>query len=150
MDEVLAPLKRLVVGRPIATYQADHQRFGLFGGLAVLSSDALSSVAYATEEVLRVLMIGGLGGDDLFGADLDHDRDPPACGRLFVRQTIFAFPGGGGAYVVTRDNLGPIAGLAAAAALLIDYTLTVAVSIAAGRVGDDVGRSLAARRAESC
>ena len=57
---MFGPLKRLVVGRPIATYQADHHRFGLFGGLAVLSSDALSSVAYATEEVLRVLMIGGL------------------------------------------------------------------------------------------
>src|ERR1043166_4462759 len=57
---LLAPLKRLAVGRPIAPYQAGHHKFGLFGGLAVLSSDALSSVAYATEEVLRVLMIGGL------------------------------------------------------------------------------------------
>src|ERR1043166_8779352 len=57
---LLAPLKRLVVGQPIATYQAGHHKFGLFGGLAVLSSDALSSVAYASEEVLRVLMIGGL------------------------------------------------------------------------------------------
>jgi len=57
---VFAPLKRLVVGRPIATYQAGHHKFGLFGGLAVLSSDALSSVAYATEEVLRILMVGGL------------------------------------------------------------------------------------------
>ena len=59
-ERVLAPLKRLVVGRPIATYQAGHHKFGIFGGLAVLSADALSSVAYATEEVLRVLMIGGL------------------------------------------------------------------------------------------
>src|SRR6185436_8818661 len=129
---VLAPLKRLVVGRPIATYQAGHHKFGLFGGLAVLSSDALSSVAYATEEVLRVLMIGGLAS---MGA-----AEPISmliallllAVAFSFRQTIFAFPAGGGAYVVTRDNLGPIAGLAAASSLLIDYTLTVAVSITAG------------------
>jgi amino acid transporter len=129
---VLAPLKRLVVGRPIATYQAGHHKFGIFGGLAVLSSDALSSVAYATEEVLRVLMIGGL-------AAMTHSEPISVLIAILLiavafsfRQTIFAFPTGGGAYVVTRDNLGPIAGLAAAASLLIDYTLTVAVSITAG------------------
>lgn len=129
---MLAPLKRLVVGRPIATYQAGHHRFGILGGLAVLSSDALSSVAYATEEVLRVLMIGGLAA---------MSSSQPISVLIAVlllavafsfRQTIFAFPQGGGAYVVTRDNLGPTAGLAAAASLLIDYTLTVAVSITAG------------------
>ncbi|MBY0494223.1 MAG: APC family permease [Cyanobacteria bacterium] len=129
---MLAPLKRLVVGRPIASYQAGHHKFGLFGGLAVLSSDALSSVAYATEEVLRVLMIGGLAA---------MSSSQPISMLIAVllvavafsfRQTIFAFPTGGGAYVVTRDNLGPIAGLSAAASLLIDYTLTVAVSITAG------------------
>jgi amino acid transporter len=129
---VLAPLKRLVVGRPIATYQAGHHKFGLFGGLAVLSSDALSSVAYATEEVLRVLMVGGL-------ATMSASEPISMLIALLLiavafsfRQTIFAFPTGGGAYVVTRDNLGPIAGLAAAASLLIDYSLTVAVSITAG------------------
>jgi amino acid transporter len=129
---VLAPLKRLVVGRPIATYLAGHHKFGIFGGLAVLSSDALSSVAYATEEVLRVLMIGGL-------AAMTHSEPISVLIAILLiavafsfRQTIFAFPAGGGAYVVTRDNLGPIAGLAAAASLLIDYTLTVAVSITAG------------------
>ena len=129
---MLAPLKRLVVGQPIATYQAGHHKFGLFGGLAVLSSDALSSVAYATEEVLRVLMIGGLA------AMTSSEPIAVLIALLLVavafsfRQTIFAFPQGGGAYVVTRDNLGPIAGLTAAASLLIDYTLTVAVSITAG------------------
>jgi len=129
---VFAPLKRLVVGRPLASYQAESHRFGLFGGLAVLSSDALSSVAYASEEVLRVLMIGGLVA---MGSSQPISL---LIGLLLIavafsfRQTIFAFPGGGGAYVVTRDNLGPIAGLTAAAALLIDYTLTVAVSITAG------------------
>jgi amino acid transporter len=129
---VLAPLKRLIVGRPIASYQAGHHKFGLFGGLAVLSSDALSSVAYATEEVLRVLMLGGLA------AMTASEPISIMIALLLIavafsfRQTIFAFPGGGGAYVVTRDNLGPAAGLAAAASLLIDYTLTVAVSITAG------------------
>ena len=130
---LLSTLKRLVVGRPIATYQADHHRFGLFGGLAVLSSDALSSVAYATEEVLRVLMIGGLAALSARPADRAADRD--AAARSSSSRTArrsHAYPGGGGAYIVARDNLGPTAGLAAAAALLIDYTLTVAVSIAAG------------------
>ena len=129
---MLAPLKRLVVGRPIASYQAGHHKFGIFGGLAVLSADALSSVAYATEEVLRVLMIGGLA------AMTSSEPISILIAILLIavafsfRQTIFAFPTGGGAYVVTRDNLGPVAGLAAAASLLIDYTLTVAVSITAG------------------
>jgi amino acid transporter len=129
---VLSPLKRVIVGRPIASYRAGHHKFGLFGGLAVLSSDALSSVAYATEEVLRVLMIGGLAAM----SDAQPISILIAILLLAVafsfRQTIFAFPQGGGAYVVTRDNLGPIAGLTAAASLLIDYTLTVAVSITAG------------------
>jgi len=129
---LLSALKRLVVGRPIATYHADHQRFGLLGGLAVLSSDALSSVAYATEEVLRVLMIGGIGAMALAQPISLMIATLLAIVIFSYRQTIHAYPGGGGAYIVARDNLGPNAGLAAAAALLIDYTLTVAVSIAAG------------------
>jgi amino acid transporter len=129
---VFAPLKRLIVGRPIASYQAGHHKFGLFGGLAVLSSDALSSVAYATEEVLRVLMVAGLAAMT-FSEPISLLIAVLLLAVAFsFRQTIFAFPGGGGAYVVTRDNLGPTAGLAAAASLLIDYTLTVAVSITAG------------------
>lgn len=129
---LFGPLKRLVVGRPIATYQADHHRFGLFGGLAVLSADALSSVAYATEEVLRVLMIGGVAALSL-GQPISLLIATLLLIVVFsYRKTIQAYPGGGGAYIVARDNLGPNFGLAAAAALLIDYTLTVAVSIAAG------------------
>jgi len=129
---VLASLKRVVVGRPIASHQAGHHKFGIFGGLAVLSADALSSVAYATEEVLRVLMIGGLAAMT-FSQPISILIAILLIAVAFsFRQTIFAFPGGGGAYVVTRDNLGPTAGLTAAASLLIDYTLTVAVSITAG------------------
>jgi amino acid transporter len=124
--------RRVLVGRPIASYHADHHRFGLFGGLAVLSSDALSSVAYATEEVLRVLMVGGIAA-----LSLGRPISLLIAGLLLIvvfsyRKTIQAYPGGGGAYIVARDNLGANFGLAAAAALLIDYTLTVAVSIAAG------------------
>ena len=129
---MFALLKRMVVGRPIATYHAGHQRFGLLGGLAVLSSDALSSVAYATEEVLRVLMVGGISAMAL---SLPISLLIAGLLALVVysyRRTIHAYPGGGGAYIVSRDNLGANAGLTAAAALLIDYTLTVAVSIAAG------------------
>jgi len=125
-------LKRLLLGRPIPTHLAHHERLSKVTGLAVLSSDALSSVAYATEEILRVLVIGGL-------ASLTFARP---IGLLIAallglvafsyRQTIHAYPGGGGAYIVSKDNLGINAALVAAAALLIDYTLTVAVSIAAG------------------
>lgn len=129
---MFGPLKRLVVGRPIASYHADHHRFGLLGGLAVLAADALSSVAYATEEVLRVLMVGGAGA-----LSLGQPISLLIAALLLIvvfsyRKTIQAYPGGGGAYIVARDNLGSGFGLTAAAALLIDYTLTVAVSIAAG------------------
>ena len=131
-DGVYALIKRLFLGRPIPSSLAHHERLSRVTGLAVLSSDALSSVAYATEEILRVLVIGGV-------AALSHVTP---IGFLIAtllglvafsyRQTIYAYPGGGGAYIVSKDNLGDNAALTAAAALLIDYTLTVAVSIAAG------------------
>ena len=129
---MLESFKRLVVGRPIASYHADHHRFSLFGGLAVLSSDALSSVAYASEEVLRVLMVGGITALTLAQPISFLIAMLLLIVVFSYRKTIHAYPGGGGAYIVARDNLGPNFGLAAAAALLIDYTLTVAVSIAAG------------------
>jgi len=124
--------KRLILGRPIPTHLAHHERLSRVTGLAVLSSDALSSVAYATEEILRVLVVGGL-------AALSHGTPIAlliaallAIVAFSYRQTIHAYPNGGGAYIVSKDNLGINAALVAAAALLIDYTLTVAVSIAAG------------------
>jgi amino acid transporter len=125
-------LKRVLLGRPIPTHLAHHERLSKVTGLAVLSSDALSSVAYATEEILRVLVIGGL-------AALSHATPIAvmiaallAIVAFSYRQTIYAYPNGGGAYIVSKDNLGNGAALVAASALLIDYTLTVAVSIAAG------------------
>jgi amino acid transporter len=125
-------LKHLLVGKPIPSHQAHHERYTKSSGLAILSSDALSSVAYATEEILRTLLIAGTAALWLV--------TPIGCviaGLLLViafsyRQTIYAYPGGGGAYRVARENIGTIAGLVAASALLLDYVLTVAVSIAAG------------------
>jgi amino acid transporter len=125
-------MKRLLLGRPIPTHLAHHERLSRVTGLAVLSSDALSSVAYATEEILRVLVIGGLGALT-FGTPIAMlIATLLAIVAFSYRQTIHAYPNGGGAYIVSKDNLGITAALVAAAALLIDYTLTVAVSIAAG------------------
>jgi len=131
-ESVLGRLKQVVVGRPIPSHLAHHERLNRTTGLAVLSSDALSSVAYATEEILRTLLLAGAAALSL--------ATPIALvisGLLIVvavsyRQTILAYPGGGGAYIVAKENLGETPGLVAAASLLIDYVLTVAVSIAAG------------------
>jgi amino acid transporter len=128
----MSAFKRIVVGRPIPSRLAHHERLSKATGLAVLSSDALSSVAYATEEILRVLVMAGASALWLvtpIGAVI--------CALLLIvtfsyRQTIHAYPGGGGAYIVARENIGTMAGLVAGAALLVDYVLTVAVSTAAG------------------
>lgn len=125
-------LKRLLVGRPIPSFRAHHERLSRPAGLAVLSSDPLSSVAYATEEVLRVLMVGGLAAMAAGPWIAAVIAALLAIVVVSYRQTIHAYPNGGGAYVVAKENLGDTAGLVAAAALLTDYTLTVAVSIAAG------------------
>ena len=101
-------------------------------GLAVLSSDPLSSVAYATEEILRVLMIGGVTAMWLVTPIGAVIATMLAVVVFSYRQTIHAYPNGGGAYIVAKDNLGTMPALIAAAALLIDYVLTVSVSIAAG------------------
>jgi amino acid transporter len=125
-------LKRLVLGRPIPTDLAHHERLSRVTGLAVLSSDALSSVAYATEEILRVLVAGGLTALTFSTPIGLLIATLLALVAFSYRQTIAAYPGGGGAYIVSKDNLGEMPALVAAAALLIDYTLTVAVSVAAG------------------
>jgi amino acid transporter len=125
-------LKQILLGKPIPSHLAQHERLTKTTGLAVLSSDALSSVAYATEEILRTLLLAGVSALALvtpIGAVI--------LGLLLLvafsyRQTIHAYPNGGGAYIVARENIGDVAGLVAGAALLIDYVLTVAVSIAAG------------------
>lgn len=104
---MVGALKRLALGRPIPSYRAGHERLGLFTGLAVLSADALSSVACASEEILRVLMVGGaaaLAHGPWIAATIAAQLTLVACS---CRQTILANPGGGGAYIVARENLGP-------------------------------------------
>jgi amino acid transporter len=131
-ERVLSQLKQLVVGRPIPSHLAHNERLSRVTGLALLSSDPLSSVAYATEEILRVLVIGGAAALT-FAAPVALTISAILAMVVFsYRQTIHAYPGGGGAYIVAKDNIGPTAAQTAAAALLIDYVLTVSVSIAAG------------------
>lgn len=125
-------LRRLLIGRPLRTSQLVHQRLSKVKALAVFSSDALSSVAYATEEILLVLVTAGTA---YLGWSLPITL--AIIGLLIIltisyRQTIHSYPSGGGAYIVARENLGTAPGLVAGAALLIDYVLTVAVSISAG------------------
>ncbi|QWR78760.1 APC family permease [Candidatus Magnetomonas plexicatena] len=125
-------IKTFLIGRPIESVKEKHERVSKFTGLAVFSSDAMSSVAYATEEILIVLVLGGAG--------LLHYSMPIAIGITTLIaivaasyfQTIHEYPSGGGAYIVAKDNLGINAGLAAGSALLIDYVLTVSVSISSG------------------
>ena len=132
-EEGLVPqLKRLVVGKPIPSHLAHHERLSRATGLAVLSSDALSSVAYATEEILRVLVLAG-AASLTFATPIAFVIATILAVVVFsYRQTIHAYPTGGGAYIVAKDNLGEMPALIAASSLLIDYVLTVAVSIAAG------------------
>jgi amino acid transporter len=125
-------LKRLFVGSPLPTAQSRHERLGKATALAVFASDAMSSVAYATEEILLVLVLAG-------AVALSYSLPIGVAIAILIaivvssyRQTIRAYPQGGGAYIVSKDNLGTYAGLVAGAALLIDYVLTVAVSVAAG------------------
>src|SRR5216110_769267 len=129
---LLAQFKRVLVGRPIPSHLAHHERLSRFTGLAVLSSDPLSSVAYATEEILRVLVLVGIGALALSIPIALVIAAILAIVVFSYRQTIHAYPGGGGAYIVARENIGETSSLVAAASLLIDYVLTVAVSIAAG------------------
>jgi amino acid transporter len=125
-----------LLGPPLATRQLVHERLTKIKALAVLSSDALSSVAYAPEQILLVFASAGVTGVALAGG-----YDLWILGAitfllftvvLSYRQTIKAYPKGGGSYIVAKDNLGPVPGLIAASALTTSYTLTVAVSVASG------------------
>lgn len=129
---VLYRTKRFLIGSPLATSQSEGERLTKFKALAVLSSDAISSVAYATEAILTTLIVAG-------SASL-WATVPISIAivillsivALSYRQTIPAYPSGGGSYIVAKDNLGTLAGLIAAASLLIDYVLTVSVSVSSG------------------
>lgn len=121
-----------LIGRPLATADAPHQTIGKMVGLAVFASDALSSTAYATQEILMVLALAGAGA---FGLSIPIAMVITALMAIVTisyEQTIHAYPGGGGAYIVARDNLGELPAQTAGAALLTDYILTVAVSVSSG------------------
>lgn len=124
--------RNYLIGRPLPTADAPHQTIGKFLGLAVFSSDALSSVAYAPQEMLLIL---SLAGSNAFSISLPLSI--AICVLLAIlilsyEQTIHAYPDGGGSYIVSRDNLGEFPAQTAGAALLTDYTLTVSVSISSG------------------
>ena len=128
-------VKRILVGRPLAMHEEEHQRLHKRIALPVFASDAISSTAYATDEILLVLLAGAG-----IGAAAWNYLTPLAivvCILLTIvvvsyRQTIYAYPNGGGSYIVSKDNLGTMPALVAGASLLVDYILTVAVSISAG------------------
>ena len=132
----MASLKRLLVGSPIRTERLTHERITKKTALAVFSSDALSSTAYATEEILLVLAAAYMVGQTQAFSRVVPITIGIASLLVIVaisyRQTIHAYPSGGGAYIVAKDNLGTIPGLIAGASLLVDYILTVSVSVAAG------------------
>jgi amino acid transporter len=128
----LSRFKHFLVGRPLSSSQLAHERISKFQALAILASDALSSVAYATEEILKVFVAAGAVA---LGLSL-----PVAIAIVLLlaivafsyKQTIYKYPKGGGTYIVTKDNLGAVPALIAGSSLMVDYILTVAVSISSG------------------
>ena len=133
MAKTYKRLKQFLFGRPLPSERLEHERLNKKTALAVLSSDAISSVAYATDQILIVLAVLGTAAAVQYAVPISG----VIVGLLVLvglsyRQTIFAYPNGGGSYTVAKENLGTEAGLVAAAALLTDYIMTVAVSIAGG------------------
>jgi amino acid transporter len=128
----LRALRTFLFGRPIATAREGHERLTKLKALAVFSSDNISSSAYATEEMMRILVVAGAGGIALTMPLTLVIVAVLAVVATSYRQTIKAYPNGASSYIVASDNLGVLPGLLAAAALMIDYVLTVAVSVSAG------------------
>src|ERR687896_2599065 len=134
MATVATRVKRLLVGRALSTAQLEHTLLPKVLALPVFASDPLSSVAYATEEMMLVLVMAGAAALGLM---------VPLAGVIVLilavvvtsyRQTVRAYPKGGGSYIVARENLGTVPGLVAAAAIQIGYVVTAAVSVTAGAV----------------
>lgn len=147
LPQMIAQMKKLLFGSPLDTKSEEHERLNVPLGLAMFASDALSSSAYATDEILIALVgIIGVGGSGAVVNSNEIDLSNLSLGIpvafaiaallgiviVSYRQVIKAYPDGGGAYIVARDNLGPGWSLLAAAALILDYVLTVAVSVSAG------------------
>lgn len=132
----MASLKRLLVGSPIRTARLAHERLTKKTALAIFASDALSSTAYATEQILLVLAAAYVAGQTNAFSNVLPISIAISVLLIIVaisyRQTVHAYPSGGGAFIVAKENLGTLPGLVAGASLLVDYILTVSVSIAAG------------------
>ncbi len=128
----LRRIRTVLVGRPISSDHETHERLTKLKALAIFSSDNISSSAYATEEMMRILVLAGIGAVSLVMPLTLVIAVVLAIVATSYRQTIKAYPQGASSYIVASDNLGDLAGLVAAAALLIDYVLTVAVSVSAG------------------
>ena len=128
----LAAVRAFLIGQPISSEREEQERLTKTKALAVFSSDNISSSAYATEEMMRVLAVAGVGAFSLILPLTVVICLVLAIVATSYRQTIRAYPDGASSYIVASDNLGARAGLVAAGALLIDYTLTVAVSVSAG------------------
>src|ERR671918_231424 len=124
--------RKWLIGRPLRTADAAHQTIGKTIGLAVFASDALCSTAYATQEILLILAIAGTGAFGYAFPIALAIVGLLAMVTISYEQTIYAYPDGGGAYIVARGNLGDFAAEVAGAALLMDYILTVAVSVSSG------------------
>lgn len=125
-------LRRILIGQPLATAQMKHERLTKIKALAVFSSDALSSVAYATEEIMLMLIVAGSAAVGLAWPIGLGIATLLVIVAFSYYQTVHAYPKGGGSYIVAHENLGQLPGLTAAAAILTDYVLTVAVSVTAG------------------
>src|SRR5712692_892416 len=130
--KLIAGIKRVLIGQAVASEQEAEERTGRLKGLAIFASDNISSSAYATEEIMRVLVLASVGALALTMPLTLAIIAILAIVVISYRQVIFAYPNGGGSYVVAFENLGTMAGLIAAASLLTDYVLTVAVSVSAG------------------
>jgi amino acid transporter len=130
MGKLIARIKRVAIGRPLASEEEITERLSKKKALAIFSSDPISSSAYATEEILRVLLLAGVGALLLSTPISIAIAVMLAVVSISYRQICYAYPSGGGAYVVSRENLSHKIALIAAAALLVDYVLTVAVSSA--------------------
>jgi amino acid transporter len=131
----MAALKQILIGRPISSAEEQHQRLSKKIALPVFASDAISSTAYATDEILVVLLLQAGIGTAAFGPLVPIAVVVCVLMTIVVvsyRQTIMAYPSGGGAYIVSRENLGTLPALVAGSSLLVDYILTVSVSVAGG------------------
>ena len=137
---IYTTLKRVLIGNPLATAQARHERLAKIPALAIFASDLMCSVAYGPEEILLVLMLGGTLALQLAPSIAIAIGILAAIVASSYLQIIHAYPSGGGAYIVAKDNLGTYPGLVAGSALLVDYVLTVSVSTASG-VGSSRRRS---------